>query len=223
MNKTLITTLLASTLATTALAADPTEQFEPAETDEEPEPTTERDCESPETDDEQALQLETTSGPSAALQAARTRRAEIVASARPKLERLIEQAHRDGKATGAAARWIRTQFRYEPTAAFLAYLNGVLTLGSTDAKQWIEPPAQRPSCSAHKDAVAELGGTKVWICDHFYETSADERAKTIFHEALHLQGISDCPGVITTATPREQRLCAANFELMLEYLWRAAP
>jgi hypothetical protein len=223
--RTLLAILLTTTATATAYAGveDPTALFEPAETDAEPDPIVERDCEAT-TPSSEEESLAPTNALSAKLEAARKRRAELVAIARPKLERLIDDAYRrGGKAVGPTATWIRVQFKYEPTAAFLAYLNGVLTLGSTDAETWIEPPAPRPDCSSHKHAVAERGGTKVWLCDPFYASSGDEGAKTLFHEALHLRDIGDCEYPFTGVTPREKRLCAANFEEMLDYLWRKAP
>lgn len=222
----LLPMLLTVTVAVTTNGAidDPTESFEPAEIGEELESVVEYDClattESVEIDDEAAP----TSALSDALETARRRRSEIVAIAKSKMDRLVDDARqRGGRAQGPAADWIRRQFKYEPTTSFLMHLNGVLGNGLMDAEHWIEPPKPRPACDGNKEAVAQLGGNTVWLCDPFYRRTNDVRAMTLFHEALHLHGIEDCPGLITPATPREKRLCAFKYEEMLDYLWREAP
>lgn len=222
--------LLLLTTVTAAHAATqdpPLDQFEPVEDeDEDPDPIVERDClTTTEPNDDTQEEETNTPAPSAKLQSARARRVQIVAAARPKLERLIEDARQHGgKAQGPTARWIRRQFKYEPTTSFLMHLNHVLTVGLADAKQWFEPPTPRPPCTARvKHAVAELGGTKIWLCDPFYQSSVDDAGKTLFHEALHLHGIEDCAGVTFGTTPPSKRLCASNYEAMLDYLWREAP
>lgn len=157
------------------------------------------------------------------LQAARARRQIAVSVARPKLVRLIEEARKNGEATGPIADWIQMRFKRKPTTSFLLLLNSTLAWGEKDAGRWVEPPSPRPDCKDRLAAVAERGGTTVWLCDSFYQSEDDEAALTLFHEAQHLSGVADCPGITTPATPVDQRLCAGNYEAMLKYLWRQAP
>lgn len=172
----------------------------------------------------------THAGPGAGkLEDARTMRATAVATAKRKMNALVDNARKNGgKATGPAATWVRTTFRREPTTPFLMHLNGVLSVGLTDAKSWIEPPEPREPCESsteyvEKVAVAERGGDTIYLCDLFYTQSAEENAITLFHEAQHLHGVGDCPSLVTGATPPDQLLCAERYQELLRYLWKTAP